>query len=455
MIATVRKGGFLYETGPQCPRFPAAAWRLVRDLHLEHEFLRGDAKANRYIVSHGTLHRAPFSPQGLFTTSLVGARSKWRVLTEVFRSSQPPREEETLAAFVQRKFGSEILESLVDPLISTVFMGDPNKMGMQSAFPFLVDWERSNGSLVRGAIRARNGNSKKNTPAVGVTQRSKGNSGSLRVTDALPTLGTFHDGMARLPEKLAAELSSSIRYNISVSTIETSAKASSKMPSSWQVRLTSGEQIACEFLVLAVPAYVAAHILSDAAPQISAHLGAIDYSPMSVFSFVYDRSAVFHPLDGFGLMVPRKEALHTVCTFWNSSLFPHRASEGQVLITSFANAAKNIGTGNSASPIGGDALAAIVEQENARLLGIRKPPLDRHAWSSSRAIPQYNVGHAQRVAELQRLLQDLPTLHLAGNYLKGRSIGDCIDVADRIADKLCHRLRGNPVQADRLQEPSL
>jgi oxygen-dependent protoporphyrinogen oxidase len=231
--------------------------------------------------------------------------------------------------------------------------------------------------------------------------------------------------------------------------------ASTKSRSNWQIRLSSGERIACEFLVLAVPAYVAADILTGAAPQISARLGAIDYSPMSVFSFVYDRSAVAQPLDGFGFMVPRKEALHTVCTFWNSSLFPHRAPEGQLLITSFANAAENAGQTNPATAIGCDELGSAVEEENARLLGIRKPPMDRHAWGSGRAMPQYNVGHAQRVADIERFLQDLPALHLAGNYLKGRSIGDCVDVAVRVAERLCHDIRGNPAQADGLKEPSL
>ena len=360
-----------------------------------------------------------------------------------------------MAAFVQRKFGSEILDSLVDPIVSTVFMGDPQKMGMESAFPALVDWERKHGSLVRGAIRARDGKSKRPALTVSSTQHSKENSGSLRVTDALPTLGTFNDGMARLPEKLAAELTQNIRYNSGISGIEYFVSTPTKSPPSWEIRLSSGERIACESLVLAVPAYVAADILTDAAPQISARLGAIDYSPMSVFSFVYDRSAVAHPLDGFGFMVPRKEALHTVCTFWNSSLFPHRAPEGQVLITSFASAAENMGPNDSASPIDCDALASVVEQENARLLGVRKPPLNCHAWGSDRAMPQYNVGHAQCVAEIERLLQDLPALHLVGNYLEGRAIGDCVDVAVRVAEKLCHHSRGNPAQADCRKEPSL
>lgn len=155
VIATIRRNGFLFEAGPQCPRFPAAVWRLVRDLNLESKFVPGDPKAKRYILRHGRLHPAPFSPMELVTTRLVGLASKFRILTEVFRSSQPPVHEESLARFVQRKFGPEVLDNLVDPIIATIFLGDADKLGMDSAFPALVEWERNRGSLVRGAIRAR------------------------------------------------------------------------------------------------------------------------------------------------------------------------------------------------------------------------------------------------------------------------------------------------------------
>jgi protoporphyrinogen/coproporphyrinogen III oxidase len=139
-IATVRRNGYLFEAGPQCPRFPASVWQLVRELNLESEFLAGDPKAKRYILRNGHLHPAPFSPQGLITTQLVGAATKFRILTEVFRTSHPPPQEESLAEFVQRKFGGEILDNLLDPIVSTVFLGDSYKMGMESAFPALVQW---------------------------------------------------------------------------------------------------------------------------------------------------------------------------------------------------------------------------------------------------------------------------------------------------------------------------
>src|SRR5262249_9881560 len=108
VIATIRRDGFLFETGPQFPRFPALLWQLVSDLNLKHEFLAGNKEASRYILRNGRLEAAPFSPGGLLSTRLLGVSSKWRILTEAFRFSQPPPNEETLAEFVERKFGAEV-----------------------------------------------------------------------------------------------------------------------------------------------------------------------------------------------------------------------------------------------------------------------------------------------------------------------------------------------------------
>jgi oxygen-dependent protoporphyrinogen oxidase len=154
VISTVRRNGFLFEGGPQCPRFPKPVWTLIRELGLKDEFIAGDPRAKRYILRNGKLQGAPFSAGGLLTTSLVSFKSKYGLLSEAFRHSHPPAGEESLAEFVDRKFGAEVLDYLVDPFISTIFFGDPNKMGMHSAFPALVEWEQSRGSVVRGAIRA-------------------------------------------------------------------------------------------------------------------------------------------------------------------------------------------------------------------------------------------------------------------------------------------------------------
>ena len=439
LISTIRRNGFLIETGPQCPRFPPLVWQLVRELNLETEFIAGDPGAKRYILRDARLHRAPFSPAGLIGTRLVGLGSKLRILTEVFSSSRPPLREESLADFVQRKFGAEVLDYLVDPLISTIFFGDAHKMGMQSAFPALVEWERNQGSLVRGAIRARN--SKRQVPVEDSSpKRTSTNSSrdTLRVTDALPSLGSFRSGMARLPEKLAEKLHEEICYGAAIAYVEQIGDESGAAKAAWQIGLSNGEKITAPHLILAVPAYVAAQLLANAAPQLASQLKAIEYAPVCAVGSAYDRSQVTNTLEGFGYMVPRREGLETICTFWNSSLFPGRAAEGKVLMTSFAGR----GTNNDTAAMGDEEYSRIVGAENARALGITGEPQDRVVWKDPRALPQYNVGHAQRVAEIQNVLRAMPNLRIVGNFLRGRSIGDCVEVAFAAAQDVHSRIGG-------------
>jgi protoporphyrinogen/coproporphyrinogen III oxidase len=437
VIGTIRQNGFLFETGPQCPRFPQSVWQLVRDLSLEAEFVAGDPGAKRYILRNGRLHRAPFSPAGLVATRLMGLGSKLRILTEVFGSSRPPVNEETLADFVQRKFGAEVLDYLVDPLISTVFFGDAHKMGMESAFPALVEWEREQGSVARGALRARN--SKRQAANADTSLRQAGTNrdrDGLRVTDALPSLGSFRAGMGMLPERLAAELHAEMHYGAVIADIEQSKNENGETEAAWKISLANGEKIVAEHLILAIPAYAAAQLLVIAAPHLAAPLQAIEYAPVCAVGSAYDRSQVVNPLDGFGFIVPRREGFRAICTFWNSSLFPGRAPEGKVLMTSFAG--RTISSGSAG--FNDERYAQTVEAENARVLGIKGPPLDRVVWKDSRALPQYNVGHARRVAEIQGILETMPNLQIIGNFLKGRSIGDCADIAFAAAEHLHSRI---------------
>ncbi|HKV23010.1 MAG TPA: protoporphyrinogen oxidase [Candidatus Acidoferrum sp.] len=448
VIATIRRDGYLFEMGPQFPRFPAALWRLVQELNLEQEFVAGDSKAKRYIFQNGSLHPAPFSPGGLIKTKLVGLKSKARILFEPLRHTRPPENEESLADFVERKFDREILENIVDPFVSTVFLGDTSKMGMESAFPALVEWERRSGSLLRGALSARK--NRRNAPTLGDDSRSSSlaetfpsngnghaNGRNLHVTDALPTLGSFRRGMATLPERLAEELREAIRYKVQVETVRPRDLNNGRCGAGWHLRLTDGQEITAEHLVIAVPAHVAGSLLEPSTPALARHLLAMEYAPICTVSSVYKRSEVQNTLNGFGFMIPRREDLHTVCTFWNSSLFAGRAPKDSVLLTSFSGRAAD----GAFAAMSDEECAQAVEQENAHILGISSPPLDRAVWRDARALPQYNVGHAKRVAEITNILRASPNLHLAGNYLRGRSIGECVAVAEQVAQNLCRRVR--------------
>lgn len=446
LIATLRRDGLVFEAGPQCPRFPPSVWRLVRELNLEGEFVPADAKAKRYVFKRGRLHLAPFSPTGLVATRLVGLQSKLRILTEPFGYSQPPEQEESLADFVERKFGREVLDNLVDPFISTIFFGDASKMGMKSAFPALVEWERRQGSLVRGALRARksrreasktDGSSSPSGSSPGAHFGSQAGPGSWRVTDALPALGSFKSGMAALPEKLSSELKAEILYGAKVTAITPIGRGDHAGNLGWQVSLPSGEQIRAEHLVLATPAHVAAELLEGSARPLASQLQAIEYAPIGAVSSAYHKSQVTNRLDGFGFMVPRCERLTTICTFWNSSLFREHARDGVAVITSFARREGNDAGGSMTD----EEFMKIVEEENARILRISGQPLDRAVWKDPPALPQYNVGHANRVSEIYGILPTLPNLYLAGNFLTGRSIGDCVDIAFRVAEDLNSQLQ--------------
>jgi protoporphyrinogen/coproporphyrinogen III oxidase len=437
MVSSVRRNGFVFEAGPQCPRFPASVWNLARELNLESEFVAGDTKATRYILRDGRLHLAPFSAGGLLATGLVGPRSKYRLLSEVLRNSQPPAEEESLAEFVGRKFGAEVLDYLADPFVSTVFFGDARKMGMQSAFPDLVGWERSRGSVLRGALRAYRSND--GTVKSGGAPSSDGSKAQYRgpyVTDTLPSLGSFKGGMGTLAEKLAEKLGEDIHFGATVESVAAGRGGNSGSESNWQIRVSGGEEFSAEAVVFAAPAYAAASLLQRTAPKLAALLVGIEHAPMGVVSSAYDRKQVQHALDGFGFMVPRREGLHTVCTFWNSSLFPGHAPKGSVLMTSFVRT-DNGGLMTASY----DVFAQMVEAENAKILGISGAPIERTVWRYPRALPQYNVGHVQRVKEIREAESALPGLCLAGNYLTGRSIGDCVESGFQAAEKLRSPMR--------------
>jgi oxygen-dependent protoporphyrinogen oxidase len=432
LIATFEKNGFLFEAGPQCPRFAPALWGLVRDLGLEGEFVPGDSRLPRYLLKNGKLHKAPFSPLGFLSTKLVGTGSKFRLLTEALRGSRPPAGEESLAGFVRRKFDDEILAYLVEPFISAIFAGDTEQIGVASAFPFLARWEREHGSVLRGAIHDR----KRSAPAAWqLASPAKHTGRKLAVTDALPAMGSFRRGLGTLPTALAQKLGDSIRFGARVETINARAAAGG-VESPWRLQLSNGEEITSSGLVVTAPSYEAARLLGTTAPALSAKLSELYYAPMVVVSSGYDRTQVRNPLHGFGLMIPRREKLSTFFNVWNSSVVSGRAPEGKVLLTSFAGGATN----PEFVRLEEKAIAQIIESEIAAVLGIEGPAIERMVWKFPQALPQFNLGHAQAAAAIRETVTGLPGLYLAGNYLEGRSLGDCAEIGSRTAREVLHQL---------------
>jgi len=426
IIQASRHNGFLFEAGPQCPRFPRVLRELVRDMGLEGAFVRASSRARRYVLKGGHLYLAPLSPWALLATGLVGVRDKARFVGEPFGHAKPPDAEESVADFVRRKFGAETLDYLVDPFVSAVFFSDPEDMGMESALPSVARWEREHGSVLRGAIKSRGSNGR--PPTLPGSRTSTYSSSSMRLNEALPPLGSFPAGLSALTERLGERLGTSVRLCARVEGV----RRASGSEGPWLIRLAGQDEIAAESVVVAAPAYEAASLLQRARPRLGAMLRAIPYSPVVVVCSAYDRTQVRHSLEGFGFVVPRREGLRTISCTWNSSLFPDRAPAGKVLITTLARPFAK----DSLLEMPEEAIANLVEGEVSAVLGISGSPVDRRVWRHPNALPHFRVGHAQRVTEIHGDLLALPGLRLAGNYLEGRSIGDCVEVAFGVAEDI-------------------
>jgi oxygen-dependent protoporphyrinogen oxidase len=406
VIRSERREGFLLELGPQSFSGTADLRKLCAELGIAEQLLEAPARAPRYVLVDGKLVAVPMSPPALLTSSLLGGKTKWSIARDAFGRSQAPEDDESVANFVRRKFGAELLDRLVGPFVSGIYAGDPERLSLRSALPQLYEAEKSSGSVIRGMLRAaksRNGPKER------------------------PTLLSFRDGNETLVRALAAKIGSGLRVNAEVVNI-----AIARTVGKFEVRVRGAggeETLVVERLVMATPADVAGRLLSNVNAELGRLLGGIEYAPVAVVSLGYRRADVGHSLNGFGFLVPRSNGLRVLGTVWNSSLFPGRGPEGLVLLTSFVGGA----TDPDAATLLNEALASLVHGEIRDLLQVRSAPAFASMQIYRRALPQYNLGHAARLAEIEKLRSATGNLYFVGNYLQGPAIGSCVEQALAVA----------------------
>ncbi len=406
VIDSVQQDGFLFERGPQSFLSTDLLLELIDALGLGPELLRADPRAPRYILTGGRLVPVPMAPPALLTTPLLGISSKWKLLSEPFRRSQPPASDESVADFVRRKFGSELLELLVGPFVSGVYAGDPEKLSLRSAFPSAYQWEKDYGSVLRGAMKSR---PPKEKPRA--------------------TLCTFRGGVVTLVRTLGEKLGDAVHRGAGVISVR---RGKTNGKSQFELQVTSHgrtELLRASAVVVATATEPAGRLLAGISEQFPMHFAKIEYAPVAVVASGYRREQMQHPAEGFGFLVPRSERLRVLGTVWNSSLFAGRAPAGMVNLTSFAGGA----TGPDLLHWSDAEVADTVAQEVARVLKITGPPVTSHVQRYARALPQYNLGHGATLAALRELCAGLPGLFLTGNYLEGPSISVCVEQAFRTA----------------------
>lgn len=416
VIDTIDQHGFRFDIGPQSFTNTQALSELIDELGLGGELLRADPRAPRYILKHKRLVPAPLSPPQFVFTPLLGTRTKFRIVSEPFRHTRPPDGDESVAAFIRRKFGADLLENLVAPFVSGVWAGDPEKLSLASAFPTVRRFEERYGSVIRGQIKERR------------------NTGAKR-----PSLCNFRGGLKALVTALVHRLGDSVLPEAETASIRRSARTSDRGIEVNYKKAGATQSLNVAAVVLATPAEETGRLLSGIAPGFRELLGRIEYAGVAQVSAGYGLEQINYwnaesGLEGFGFLVPRSEGLRLLGTVWNSALFPERAPRGMATFTSFLGGITDAEILSQSH----EQIAAIADSELSSVLGITGEPAAQWVAVWPRALPQYHIGHQGLAVALRELATRTPGIFLAGNYLSGPAIGACVENANEVARSVAH-----------------
>lgn len=425
VIQTERHGDLLMEGGPDSfVTDKPGALNLCRRLGIEDQLQPTQEEFRKtLIVSRGKLRPMPDAFQlmapgklGPFLrSSVLSWRGRLTALKDLVlpRGGPEPGGDESLASFVRRRLGQEVLDRIAQPMVGGIYTADPETLSLASTMPRFLDMEREHRSLVL-ALMAR----MRQVPQEGASGPRYGIFVSLR------------EGIGALPRTLAERLPpGALRTGAPVARIHRRDDAPERP---WTVTLESGEAIDADAVVCAAPAHRAATMLTDLDPDLASKLGAIDYASAAIVSLVYDRSEVPRAPAAFGFVVPVIEGRKIIAGSFSSIKYAGRAPEDQLLLRAF------VGGALQPEMLERDdaALAETVRRELRDLLGIQSEPrLTRiHRWPTS--MPQYYVGHARRIAAIQEQASPWTGLALAGNAYHGVGLADCIRDGEEAVDRL-------------------
>jgi oxygen-dependent protoporphyrinogen oxidase len=411
VIATEHFDGWVIDGGPDSllVQKPAAV-ALCRELGIADRLVSTLTPRTAFVLRDGRLHAIaegsflgfPITFGALARSRLFSLAGKVRMAGEIVVPRLISDEDESIGTFVSRRFGREAVDYLADPLLAGIHAGDVDHLSIRALFPRLVDAERRSGSVIR-ALRALH-----------VRPSPQGAFVSLP------------GGTGELVDELVKALKPGI--------VVTGARAASlQRAGGYAIDSTAGH-VQARSLVLAVPAYVTGSLLRPIDATLAGLCDAIPYASTATVAFGYRRDQVAHPLNGTGFVVPRTEGLALLAGTWVSSKWPGRAPDGHVLLRGF------LGGGRDPHRLEATdrELVDTAQRELTELLGITGSPLFSRLYRWTRQSPQYEVGHLNRVASIERRLTALPGLFITGSGFKAIGIPDCISdgraTAARAAD---------------------
>ncbi len=410
-LQTEQQDGFILELGPDAflSTKPAAV-QLCRELGLEDELIGTHPELRAvYILTGGELHplpdgmlmMAPASVRGLLQTPLLSWRGKLRAALEPLIRPTSGRSEESQRHFMSRRFGSELYEQVLEPLMSGIYAGDGSRLSVQATFPMLPAAESQHGSVALGARALR-------------AQREQFKSVGARVPRSL--FLAPKDGFSALVRALTDRLGGTeVHTGSRVLAIERDGAG-------YRIHAEGGGPYSASAVVLATPSFAAASALRGLDVELASALEAIEYASTVTVNLAYRQRDLTRPLDGHGYLVPRAEGRPALGCTWTSTKFAHRAPSDRALVRLFfGRAGEEDWTETSDADLLHEARA-----ELSATMGPVGDPLLGQIQRWPRSMPQYNVGHLKRVANIEALVNKHTGLALAGAAYHGVGIPDCI-----------------------------
>lgn len=426
VVETGHRDGFLWEGGPDSfitekPAALALARRLGFERHVigtnknfQQSFVgmgQGARGSHLYPTPEGFYLLAPSKLGPLFRTQILSWPGKVRAAMELFMALRPPPGDESLASFVRRRFGREVLDRLAQPMVAGIYSADPEQLSLRATFPRFLEMEKK-GGVIRALLAAR----KKAAAPV------KGTSG--------PRYGlfaTFEKGIGSFVETLAQRLPpGTYRGNSTVAHLSQSEGV-------WRLFLADGSLVEADGVILAVPSVVAAGLLKSVDPILAGLLAQTPYNDVATVNVAVRRDRLTHPLNGFGFVVPALEKRTvTGCTF-SSVKFPGRAPKGMALLRAFV--------GGPALAKNDEELGGSVLKDLGDFLGLKGDPEWMEVRRYPAAMPQYTLGHVERANESFQRASNLDRLALAGNGYGGIGLPDCVTFGEAAADRVVQSLQ--------------
>ncbi len=419
-IRTENADGWICEHGPlgYVDNKPFVS-QVIADLGLGASIVKADdAAAKRYVYVDGKLQLVPLSPPAFIASSLLSLRGKIRAVRELW-TKPAVAADESIAEFARRHLGTEVADKLIAAMVVGVFAGDSELLSIKSAFPVMLGLEsEGDGSLIRAQMRRQK--AKKSSG-----QESASGPKSEGIVGSSGKLTSFSPGMNHMIDALKARFDGEIKSG-------NGAQRVSLEDGGYSVDLADGFKLPVDAVVLAAPAYAAGAILRDLDEALSDLIAGIPYVPVNIVLCGYPGAGFEHDLDGFGFVIPKREKRDILGTLWNTSIFPGQAPAGKVALRTM------VGGGTNPEAVEHDdrATLALVQRELRTTMGIKQDPEFTKIIRHRQAIPQYVIGHGDRLDQIDEKLSAYQGLFLTGNAFRGVSFNDCVINAGKTAERV-------------------